>query len=125
MMRRWTLLAVALALVVISAVLSCTPVVSMLMGRRAETYPELFFAIYWLPVAVLLVADAVLLLFVKTRPGHRWPAWLKLGGIVATGLVWAPWAARHAPHTTQAILTVYHPVIVGGGLVQWWRTRGI
>ncbi len=132
--RRWSLLTVAVALVIVSAVLTCTPVVWILAGRQAESYPELFFFLYWLPVAVLLLGDAVLLMFVKTRPGHLWlwaSAWLKLGGIVATGLVWLPWGARHAPHTTQAILTVYHPVIVGGGLiltgiglVQWLRTRG-
>lgn len=133
-MRSWSLLVVAVALIIISAVLSCTPVVWILAGRQAESYPELFFFIYWLPVAVLLLADAVVLLFMKSRPGHRWlwaSAWLKLGGIIVTGLVLMPWIARHAAMTGQGILTLYHPVVVGGSLIltgigtaQWWRARG-
>ena len=132
--RGRVLLTVALALVIVSAVLSCTPVGWILMGRQSETYPELFFSIYWFPVAVLLLVDAVLLLFMKSRPGNRWlwaSAWLKLGGIIATGMVLTPWIARHATMTGQGVLTLYHPVVVGGSLIltgigtaQWWRARG-
>ena len=115
-MKPWALLAVALGLTTLSVVCTFTPLAWILEGRPAETYPELFFFIYWLPASVLLIADAGLLLWLKSPVPGRWlwrSAALKLAGIAMTLPLFVP-GVKTWP---QIVLDLFPLVVIGGGVV--------
>ncbi|ESQ77976.1 hypothetical protein [Asticcacaulis sp. YBE204] len=57
----WLLLGLSVTAVVICALCAFTPLAWELSGRESEGYPEIVFAVYHLPTAVLLLIDAVLI----------------------------------------------------------------
>ena len=71
-MRFWgkrggTLLAAAIVFLLLMAVGAFTPIVWILTGRPSESYPELLFAFYGLPLGMLLVATAGVRYWLKNR----------------------------------------------------------
>jgi len=92
MSARLILLIVSLILLAASLVLSMTPLAWTMSGRQAESYLELFFFIFCLPPAALLVVDALLMLWLKRNRDCRliWlSAALKLLGFASFPLVLA------------------------------------
>jgi hypothetical protein len=57
----------ALLFLAVMMVFSMTPVVWNLEGRPAESYPELFFWLYGVPVGLLLVVVALVNLWLKRK----------------------------------------------------------
>jgi len=67
MSRANVLLAVSAAFLLLMVLFSVTPIIWRLSGSPRESYPELFFAMYGIPLGLLFVAAAALNFLVKRR----------------------------------------------------------
>lgn len=66
-----TYLATAIIFLLVMAVGAFTPVAWVLTGRESETYPELLFGLYGLPLGLLLVVAAGVRYWPKNRSQSR------------------------------------------------------
>lgn len=100
-----------------------------LSGSLTESYPEIFYAVYFFPTSVLLLVDSVLLLWAKKPPPQN-ELWLaadaKLAGLGLLSLLFVlPFNGKWSLESSVGQVIVEGYVVVAYPLYLLLTARGI
>lgn len=123
--RYWPLWISCIFLIVMVA-LSFTPLAWKIEGRPNESYPELFFLVYELPLALILLLESIIVARLGKHRGRlarprSWLLWLGIGltiGLAALPLIPQFWTTNPfgtAPYPFHLFVLPILVLIVGLG----------